>query len=268
MTRRSLAQGKKKCETSAFYVPPDSILDGKALFPPEEEHHLRHVLRLGSGTVVDVLDGAGGSYTVELLEPTGRGLEGRVLSFSQSRQPVPGISAALALGRPERMRIAVEKLSELGCRRIVPLITEHVSFAGDAAKQAAKLGRVTLSAMKQSRSPFLTRIEEPAHLEQFLESAGAEKFIPVFCIKKSSLDRKNKSEEKQDNLSRKAYPADREYVLAVGPEGGFSPREQELITAGGYPRLHLGGADLRFETVAVTGFAILRQILCSDFFIY
>jgi len=268
LARRGFGQGKQKCETSAFYVPPDSILNGRALFPPEEEHHALHVLRLKPGALVEVLDGAGGSYTVELTKPTGSGLEGRVVSYSQSRPPVPRISAAVALGRPERMRIAVEKLAELGCQRIVPLMTEHVSFAGDAAKQAARLGRVALSSMKQSGSPFLTRIQEPAGFEQFLEQAEAEKFIPVFCRKKSSPDQQGKRKKRLDKPSRKAFPADQEYILVVGPEGGFSSREQEIITAVGYPCVHLGGADLRFETAAVSGFVLLRQILCGDLFVY
>ena len=268
MTRRSFEQGKKKCETSAFYVPPDNFLDGKALFPSEEEHHIRNVLRLGPGTVVEVLDGVGGSYSVELSKAIGGGLEGRVLSFYQYQSPVPRISAAVALSRPERMRIAVEKLAELGCHRIVPLVTEHVSFAGDSAKQAAKLRRVALNAMKQSRSPFLTRVQEPARFEQFLESARAEKFIPVFCSKKSCLDQGGKKEKALENLSRKAHRAGQEYILVVGPEGGFSAREQEYIAASGYPCLHLGQADLRFETAAVSGFVLLRQILSGDFFVY
>ena len=268
MTRRSFEQKKKKCETGAFYVPPDSFLDGKALFPPEEEHHIRNVLRLGPGTVVEVLDGVGGNYSVELSKVIGSGLAGRVLSFSQSQPPVPRISAAVAVGRLERMRIAVEKLAELGCHRIVPLVTEHVSFAGDAAKQAAKLRRVALSSMKQSRSPFLTRVQEPARFEQFLESAEAEKLIPVFCSKKSRPDQGGKKEKALENLSRKALPAGQEYILVIGPEGGFSAREQEDIAASGYPCLHLGQADLRFETAAVSGFVLLRQILSDDFFVY
>ena len=268
MTRRSFEQGKKKCGTSAFYVPPDNFLDGKALFPHEEENHIRNVLRLGPGTVVEVLDGLGGSYSVELSKVISGGLEGRVLSFYQSRPPVPRISAAVALGRPERMRIAVEKLAELGCHRIVPLLTEHVSFAGDAAKQAAKLRRVALSSMKQSRNPFLTRVQKPARFEQFLESAKAEKFIPVFCSKMNRIDQGDKKEEALENLSRKTLPAGQEYILVIGPEGGFSAREQEDIAASGYPCIYLGQTDLRFETAAVSGFVLLRQILSGDFFVY
>ena len=162
----------------------------------------------------------------------------------------------------------LEKLAELGCHRIVPLVTEHVSFAGDAAKQAAKLRRVALSSMKQSRSPFLTRVQEPARFEQFLESAGAEKLVPVFCSKKSRPDQGGKKEKALENLSRKALPAGQEYILVIGPEGGFSAREQEDIAASGYPCLHLGQADLRFETAAVSGFVLLRQILSGDFFVY
>ena len=268
MARRSFEQGKKKCETSAFYVPPDSILGGRALFPSEEGLHIRNVLRLEPGAIVEVLDGLGGSYTVELEKPTGSRLEGRVLSSSQSRPPAFRISVAVALGRPERMRIAVEKLAELGCHRIVPLVTEYVSFAGNAEKLADKLRRVALSSMKQSRSPFLTLIREPARFEQFLESAAAEKLFPVFCVKNSGSDRESATEEALERSCRKSLAPGREYILVVGPEGGFSPREQKEIAAGGYRCIHLGRADLRFETAAVSGFVLLRKILSGDFFIY
>jgi len=260
---RRVAAAGKKSDTSACYVPPSNLTENSVRFPAGELHHLRSVLRLSAGALVQVLDGQGGSYEVELVSSGEAGIEGRIISAEKTEPPLPRLSAAIAVNRTERMRITVEKLAELGCHRLVPLITEHISFPGDPAGQAEKLRRVAVSALKQSRNRFLTAVETPAAFAEFLELAEREGAIPVFCCKKNL----RRDRELSSGLPEKSAGA-KEFFLAVGPEGGFSARELELIERSGRPRLHLGESILRSETAAVAGFVLLRHILCADFGLY
>ncbi|HUU29924.1 MAG TPA: RsmE family RNA methyltransferase [archaeon] len=259
MGRRSTENIAKECETSAFYVPPANISTERVLFPAEEEHHIKNVLRLKAGSLVEVLDGCGGKFGVVLERIDSPGLEGRILSAERIEQGPVLISVALALGRKERMRIAVEKLAELGCHRIVPLWTDYVSFAGAAQKQIEKLRLICRSALKQSRTLFLTRIDEPLTFAQILALADCGRLRLVFC-------RKNREGKKSE--SPRPIDPGKEHLLVVGPEGGFSPREESLIQGSSLLCIHLGDADLRFETAAIAGFVLLRQALAGDLSFY
>ncbi|MEA2062581.1 MAG: RsmE family RNA methyltransferase [Gemmatimonadota bacterium] len=253
---------KELCRTTAFYVPVDAINGDRVEFPPAEVHHLREVVRIRSGELVRVLDGCGACYRVVLeSSPEGSVLVGRVLSVERSEAEKPSISAALALGRKARSRVAVEKLAELGCHRIVPLLTEYTSYRGNPAREVEKWLPVCQAALKQSGNCFLTGIGVPLTFEEFIGKVNGEDTRPVFCFKdREPVERKRS----RMALCRCAS----EYILVIGPEGGFSTTEQELIEDSGALRLHLGGADLRFETAAVAGYILLRESLRRDLYFY
>ena len=260
--RDTMSRNKKKSRTTAFYVPRETFSAGRVVFPPEEEHHLRQVLRLGNGAEVEVLDGCGALYRVVVEQGLqGSALVGRVLSVERIEAAKPFISVALALGRKERTRMAVEKLAELGCHRIVPLLTDNSAFRGDPDRQVEKLSLVCRSALKQSRNRFLTGIEPPMPFEDFAALARKDGFQPVFCVK-------NAEPSNRKSGKHKALTPSNEYFLVIGPEGGFSPGEQALIDCLAAPHLQLGSADLRFETAATAGFVLLRELLRGDLYLY
>ena len=261
-SRAAEKRNEKICRTTAFYVPAEAVSAERVCFPPEEEHHLRHVLRLGSGVQVEVLDGCGARYRVA-VESVSRNSEltGRILNVERAQPEKPFISVALSLGRRERTRVAVEKLAELGCHRIMPLLTDLSSCKADPGHQVEKLAAVCISALKQSGNLYLTGIETPKSFDEFTALAGKGKINPVFCLKEPEG-----ANRRADDISKPA--AFEEYFLVVGPEGGFSMREKELIESLATPRLHLGSADLRLETAAVAGFVMLRQTLRRDLYFY
>ncbi len=240
--------------TSAFHVPPVGFgPDGSVRFDGQEAAHITRVLRLPPGAMVEVLDGEGGIYEVR-LESGGRRLAGRVTGSRKERRSVPPISVALAVGRKERLRAAVEKLAELGCHRIWPLACEHIQFKSSLAGQVGKLQAAAVSALKQSRQPYLTRIEQPLTLATLLAGADSDKIRPVICHPVG-----------EGAVVQPAWGAaaenDAQYVLVVGPEGGFSGRELELIDRRSDSRLELGRCWLRSETAAVAGFTVLADRL-------
>ncbi len=242
--------------TSAFHVPPAGFgPDGSVRFDAQEAAHITRVLRLSAGATVEVLDGEGGIYEVR-LEGGRRRLAGRVTGSRKERRSVPQISVALAVGRRERLRAAVEKLAELGCHRIWPLVCEHLQFRSGLAGQVGKLQAAAVSALKQSRQPYLTRIEQPLTLAALLAGAAGDNIRPVICQRAG-----------EGAAVRPAWGAqaenDAQYVLVVGPEGGFSAGELELIERRSDSRLELGRYWLRSETAAVAGFTVLADRLWS-----
>jgi len=244
----------EELKTTALYVPPGNFRDGWLEFPDEELHHLTHVLRQKEGSRVQVLDGSGGIFSV-LVERRGGGLAGRVLEQEQTAPVPPPISVALAPGRKERMRWAVEKLAELGAARIIPLLSTHVSFPGDPDRLAERLQPVCVAALKQSRQPFLTRVEPAVGFDDFMKTCTAVETQAVFCHKKT---------QSRAPIDRNRLGGARELVLVVGPEGGFDCAESQAILDSGAPCLDLGPATLRFETAALAGFVLLRQMLRGD----
>ncbi len=247
----------EKCHTSAFYVPPWEFGPrGRVEFGPQESAHIGRVLRLAAGDTVEVLDGEGGVFEV-LLDGGGRKLTGRVTGSRKEPRRLPLISAALAVGRKERFKAAVEKLAELGCHRIWPLAAEHVQFKGSLASQTEKLQAVAVSALKQSRQPFLTRIEQPLALGKLLAGADSGNIRPVICHPAAQ------GMAAHPEWGAKAESG-AEYLLVIGPEGGFSATELELIGQRNDPRLQLGPYWLRSETAAVAGFAVLADRLWGD----
>ena len=262
MGRRSAIKQKINiCRTTAFYVSRQAVRGNTVVFPPEEEHHLRDVLRLESDAEITVLDGSGGRYRV-LIERMSRGgeLTGRIVSEERVEVEKPFISVALSLGRRERIRIAVEKLAELGCHRIFPLLADNSSFQGNPERMVEKLSLVCRSALKQSGGSFLTKIDTPVTFEQLIEMINEGSFQPVFSIK-------NIRPETGENRIKSLSESD-EYILVIGPEGGFSLREQGMIDEIKAPCLHLGATDLRLETAAVAGLVLLRRLLRQDLFFY
>ncbi len=209
-------------------------------------HHLANVMRLREGEIVTVSDGMGSwrrciyraHFSAEhdhanhfrALEPAGP------VIFSAAAQPP--ITVGFSLLKGDRTEWVVQKLTELGVDRIIPLITQRTVVRWDEAKierQMQRLGLVAREAAMQSR-----RVRIPALHEPVRASAVAEMMFHS-CGDAAMLERGG------GPLSL-ATP----FVL-VGPEGGWTPEEAEL----GMPLVAAGDAVLRSETAAVSAASIL-----------
>ena len=137
------------------------------------------------------------------------------------------VSVALAVGRKERLRFAVEKLSELGCSHFWPLDSEYMQFPGNLGSQVKKLQATAVAALKQSRRPYMTEVELPLTLTALLKTCVERKLEPVFCQPCGP-----------ESVSLDSWAAGvhskEEFVLVVGPEGGFSEREADAIAEAGH----------------------------------
>jgi 16S rRNA (uracil1498-N3)-methyltransferase len=193
----------------------------------DDEHHLFRVLRIRDGEVVTITDGRG-SWRVC------RATRGAIESEGEVRR-VPGrapLTIMCAIPKRDRPEWIVQKLTELGVDRIVFLHADRsvVHWDADRAeKNVAKMRKVAVEALRQSRGVWLPSVEGPVEAVSVLPDAVA-----------------------AEPGGRSIWPADS--IIAIGPEGGWS--ERELAVAA--DTVTLGSTILRVETAAMAAAVCAR----------
>jgi len=209
----------------------------KAVLTGDEARHLARVLRATVGDEVTVFDGRGRSWAAR-VKAIGR--DTVELETGEPRVETAGgrvLTVAVALPKGERQKWLVEKLTELGVARLVPLVTERgVAEATPAA--VARMQRGVIEASKQCRRDTLMEIGAPASVAAVVAGRAAD-VVGLVADPRGQL------------LDAAGWPEQAEVIGLVGPEGGFSPAELALAEAAGWPRITLGHYVLRIETAAV-----------------
>lgn len=245
-----------------FYVPPAHCGADVIHLGETEAHHALRVLRLQVGEPVIVLDGAGHTFACAVRETTKRtvALAVREKNFTP---PLPcQITLLQAIPKAKAMDYIVQKATELGAARIVPIISERVVVQLDereAIAKAEKLQPVAIEAIKQCGSPWLTKIETPIALKSFL--ARGEQFeLPL--VASLQEDRQSPREFiRQFHAQQQRRPTSA--GVWIGPEGDFTPAEMELLRASGAGPITLGPLVLRSDTAAICCLSILNYELQS-----
>ena len=227
----------------------------------DESGHCCRVLRHRVGDEVHVIDGLGTMYRCRLVDDNPKGAEAEVLEAfpGWGGHPYRLTVACCPTKNNDRFEWFVEKATEVGVDRIVPLIgdrSERKVYKTDRAL------RIALSATKQSLKSRIPQIDEPLSVKDFLrqdEPASPCHSGPAFPCH-SGLDPESlkliaycfegdtKRISIQDAL--RAYDG-QDVTVLIGPEGDFSPEEARLAVEKGYIPIHLGSSRLRTETAAV-----------------
>lgn len=211
----------------------------------EEAHHCARVLRVRAGEEISVGDGTG-RVVRAVVTGTGEGrVVGRVVDRWDRPLPTPEMVLYQGVARREKFDQCVQRAVEVGVRRIVPLVCERSVVRWDEGKRERYRSRwteIARAAAKQSRSPWLATIEPFAAGVRELPRGGHRLVLDAGA----------------ETPFRKALPEARPASLGivVGPEGGFTPAELDLLeTAGGVPAT-LGERILRTETAGPVGIAL------------
>ena len=211
---------------------------GRALLAGDEARHLVRVLRAAVGDEIRVFDGSGDEWPARVAA-IGRDevlLEVGPAVAAVAPAGVP-LTIAVALPKGERQKWLVEKLTELGTARLVPLVTSRgVAEATSAAVE--RLHRGVVEACKQCGRSALMEIAAPATVAEVCATVPAGGRM-ILC------DRAGPA------LAPDALGAATAIVALVGPEGGFTPEEIAAATGAGAMRAGLGPHVLRVETAAV-----------------
>lgn len=234
-----------------FYLP--EIEPGTELvsFSKEESRHLVRVLRKTRGDLIFITDGKGNRYQAEIVEPGEKRCQVRILSVEAIPEP-KGYRLHIAIAPTkmnDRFEWFLEKCTEIGIDEITPVLCEH----SERKKiNEERLGKVILSAMKQSLKYSLPRLNPLRRLEDLVSSTDAQVRLIAHCDEGEKGDLTDLIRGKEDIL------------ILIGPEGDFSPREIELAHECGFRGLSLGSSRLRTETagvVACSQVSLIKEFL-------
>lgn len=238
-----------------FFVEPNSITPPNIRVSGPLLHHLRESLRLHPDEILTVTDGRGIRYRTEVTEVTAKQLIGRILDQTTAPPKTsPSIVLAQALLKGEKMDWVIQKATELGVDRIVPIHAVHsvVKPRTDRVDhQRARWQRIALEAAQQSERWTLPAIDEPASLAQLFKTHAA---ATAFMLA-----------ERSDGASLQNIPLPsdphRTVLLLIGPEGGWAQDELHLAQQQGYTAVTLGTRILRAETAAMAAISIVQARL-------
>ena len=239
-----------------FHAPPSAInLEAQTVtLAADEARHLRDVLRLKSGDEVYVFDGAGREFRCTVENTRRDSAELRIDSEVEPAKPESQLQLNLcvALLKGEKFDLVVQKATELGVTKIVPLITRyadiHLRDETDAAKRVARWQRIALEAAKQSGRAFVPEVTPAVSFDSLLAGTKNTDVCLMFS------EREGGGLAEVGRLSTKAVTA------LVGSEGGWSDEEIERARSGGFQLVTLGGRILRAETAAITVTALLQHL--------
>lgn len=211
---------------------------GEHLLPPDVSHHAR-VTRVGDGDPTEVLDLDGAVGHGVLVGWEGRRARVRVDALSHERGEPPGaLVVGLGVLHTQAFDWAVEKLTELGATRIVPLLCERVQGRRHEPR-VERWQRLSEAAVAQCGRSRPARVCQVTSLAEFLRDAPGARLVA-------------------DPTGGPLPPASAVSAISVlvGPEGGLTSHEQASATAAGFQPLGLGPRTLRAETAAVTAVAV------------
>lgn len=254
-----------------FFIQSSDIHGNKAvLISPSEIHHLLHVLRFKVGEKVQLLDGSDGKYLSQIETITPRRVEFTILSTNQvgttnsaqgERESLLQLTLAVALIKRQAMDIIIEKAVEFGVTEIVPLKTDRtvVGAIRESPLQDHRYQRwerIIQSAAKQSGQTILPTIRPVTEFNGFLEGIcrGAINQAPAFFLTPNS------SGENFAKVLLKKKDLGKKICLVIGPEGGWSPREEAKAIASGAIPVRLAENTLRCETAVVAALALIANI--------
>jgi 16S rRNA (uracil1498-N3)-methyltransferase len=213
----------------------------------DESRHLTRVCRLGVGDQVEVFDGCGFVVAAAVVAVVGDSVELDVVSQTLSgRYPPCFVTLATAVPKGDRFDWLVEKATELGVVRLIPLVTDR-SVVEPRDSKLARLRRLIIEASKQCRRDRLMVLDDPVPWTRYVAS----------CPESIRLlaDPDGSPPGRWPPLGR-----GRTLVLAVGPEGGFTTEERARADQAGWHTINLSVYTLRIETACLAGCSALLAL--------
>lgn len=229
-----------------FFV--EQVRKGFAEITGESAHHLTRVLRVEKGQTFEITDNS--RVWLATVESARRDLVRFETTEELDAGPaVPDLTLYLALFKFDHFEWAVEKATELGVTRIVPVAaarSDRGLFEG-GQKRAERWRRIAHESSEQSRRLQVPEIDAPAKMTQALNDASTHRF---WCDERPGAA----------PLAGAFHPhAGDAVALLVGPEGGWTDPERDQFTAAGWKGVSLGPLVLRAETAVCAALAVIAQ---------
>jgi len=223
----------------------DEVTQNRAALIGPHAEHLARVLRAQLGQEFDIATGdAVRRGRITAISDTRVEFE---LAEEISAAILPDLTLFLAIFKFDRMEWAIEKATELGVRRIVPVVTRRTDahLASAASKRLERWQRLAHQASEQSRRPATPELSSPIKVTEAVATSATTRILLT------------ESETQHTLLDRlESHLPDSSLALAIGPEGGWTPDEITTFTTAGFLPASLGPTILRAETAAIAAVAI------------
>lgn len=213
--------------------------------------HIARVLRLKSGDPLLLFDGRGGEYAarIEALRKGAVLVEVGERTEVERESPL-ALTLAQGISRGERMDWVVQKATELGVMRIVPVLTERSVVKLDSRQSQRKVQHwqgIAIAACEQSGRIRVPDVDPPVGLQDFLSQSREASAVRLLLSPSGRL--------RIADLSK----PDGGMTVLIGPEGGLAEPEQRAALEAGFMAVGLGPRVLRTETAAVAALALLQH---------
>ena len=238
-----------------FFVAPEQIKEDLIIITGSDAHHLSRVVRVKESDEVLVFDGTGLEYTVTIEKVELDRVLGRVIAVNSSvKDPMFKVTLVQGIPKGDKMDLIIQKTTELGVVKIVPVLTERTVVKLEDSKKIKRQERwqrIAQEASKQCRRSTVPEIAPIQNLKEYLEGLNEGERGIVFWEEEHSRGIKNILKKQQgDSL-----------MVFVGPEGGFSPEEVDRIKKKGILSVTLGQRILRTETAGLVALALIQYEL-------
>jgi len=219
--------------------------------PKEQAKHLAVVKRLGANNEIELFDGKG-SIAVAKVTANGKKVQLEITSLKTvEKNNKTKITIAASIAKRDRFDWMIAKCSEIGVDTIIPVIFERTVKQPNNPKIIQRWKNIAVSAAKQCKNLFLTKIEKPITISEMMtESANSNVEILVGQIDPKAQNVINIT-IKQENMA------------IIGPEGGFTQNEIELFKRHNAKIVQITDTILRTETAAVAMASVLAAKRCS-----
>ena len=236
-----------------FYLPTDLAPNTTFRLPENIVRHI-HVLRLNAGDAITLFNGTGNDFAATLQTIGKRHAECHIHAQRQPENESPlAITLVQAISSGERMDFTLQKSVELGVRAICPIISERcvVRLSGERAdKRVQRWQDIVIAACEQSGRSIVPTVQPIVSFSDYLRQMPPELHLMMSLRRATTL--------------RDITPAPQTLRLMIGPEGGWTPAEEQAALAAGVQTITLGKRVLRTETAAMAAMAAM-QVLWGDF---
>ena len=235
-------------------VSPRAIQsDRVTVTDPRQLHHLLHVLRVRVGDALECCDGQGRSYAGQVIHRSSHQLVVKINARILKPRQALHVTLAPSLIKLDRFEWVVQKATELGVDRIVPVVTARTIVRPSLAQAERRLERwrrIIRQAAQQCGRPSVPDIEPPQPFARFIAGvnrAASRLVMPTLARTTVAL---------QEGVAGVAEAGS--VIIAIGPEGDFTPEEVDSAARQGAALVSLGLLTLRSETAAIATLAIVR----------
>ena len=236
-----------------FFV--DEFVDGRAVMTGETAHHLGRVLRAEPGRLYELSDGKR-VWLARIEEVKRDRLEFSLMEELPSREPLLETVLLLSIVKFDAFEFALEKATELGVSRIVPLVAarSEKSLLAAAPKRAERWKKILLEASQQSRRLRIPELAPLTKPEAALSSPSGR--LRIILSERPEAPSLRGILEGQNAAAA--------VVLAIGPEGGWTEAEFQRAETHGFREASLGRLILRTETAVIAALASLKYALAGQ----